>query len=1368
MSINPYFERYRPSSTNNLSTLEPINEKQQHYYEVLHNELRQNSQFIHEVNQLGLDPRNIRYQIKFKDDQARLCLFRHRHDPGILIQANAELDVILKKFNESPPLDPTPPEPPNPTPPEPPNPTPPEPPREIQPASTDPIYRVQERRPPPPPSAEVSQIGSHDSRLFTIRERARVSDSGSQAAVNSCPGPSPFIFPLPSTPEARARAGRRMPIIPAQYAGGLPLPPPPVPAQGGIPHANARMRHKIAAKDKRIPALKRPIPRLRPAIASALQHPAQREVLPPAPADLGVIQDRIDAIDRNFASAMREVDENQRRMATQLDDSLRRMAAGLDGQTRRFTESLQEQGAGMRRQIQDFRDALAAQNAEIAKLRQMPAQILDDFRKDLRHQTQTIQEQLDAFDKQIRQGQVNVGRELQALRETLATLQAASVTHDEISRIAAQLRTLEEQIARLRLDHDQSAELRAAQSQIETLRRDLDEKARQLEHQAQQHAGQLSSLEHDRKRLEANLASAEAKMAELKGSHQTELDTLNQRQRIALAEIEERLARSGVDLKEHLKQLEETRGRYSVLSKENERLGDENRRQTRVIEDLTAAKGRVEEEFEKTRKELQERLSKQAQQQQEQIDSKQRELDQTHRSLDQVRKENAEIGIELATAKERVRNLQAQLDTGTADNTLLQRQLRESRDEVARLTSVEKMLHGEQAKISELHQQIASQQTELGALRAKLEQANQAREELFGQRQKQQDQLSAAQRALDETKHHLEEIRGENAGIKIKLATAEERVRSLQAQLDTGAAGNTSLQRQLQEAKEEVARLKPVEKRLQEEEAKVLDLRQQVALQLKQLDEHHEKLEQAAKTQEQLAAQIQQQTDQIAARQSELDQASDRAREVEAQRVQIQALRDQIQRVDGIASKKTGDHAIVEDLNRELGTQLEEARRKLAENLRSISGLEQDLVTLESQHQIDTETHQREIDALTQQLSQARQENKRLQEELGGLEKLRKEFEELKKTHLELNQRLEKEQKIRATLEEKNKELTSSLESYHSKLILAEKTLEQMQLERADLMQANRFLSERSRLAAEEIDKNRRLISYLETQNQRLGEEIKQLRSLIESLQAESVIKKAAPSSQSAPAVESAADVEQEVQDPNPPMLPIAQLPENVIRCVPYLKALRTRLPPAERRKLKDIWKREDTFLNFPTESWELRYQQQIQKFVKLHKANPQTAQRQIRSDKFPFIAAFMNGIQHALARAKENPFADPLQNEEYKSLIIACYLHCALTTREYVTQASIKAYDERARDLIMSFEYDQGSGKYRLVETAAIEKESQQTANYREFILEFIKIHALKRALQITPKFINGWLKAIDEFYTTNLNQMKHVSQEMSKSIPK
>ena len=1086
-SNSSYFERYRPSAYNSISTREAIKDEENQQLVKLDTELRANPQFQQEARNNKLDPSTVHYEIK-RNSAGRLeiCLLRNLRDPGIWFQADSGLIKTLSKFCDHPNNQPSPSD--KSKTPSAPLKSSPIPASEIGTSSTTSSNSGSSPQPEPKkvrpfqetPVVELPLPGSagNSGGCYPV-------SSYSHSQLPPPPPPVPSVLPpLPPLPPP-------VPLLPPPPPPFLPPPPPPpfLPPPPPLPLApppglpvppvapalrprslRVRLLRPLHGRDGRGSTLRR---RIRAPIA----HNAPGCV-PTQPLGTAATDERIRALEQTLIEARRGIQGTQRILEEHVVQSLQAFGDQLNDQARRFGSDLSHRNEAIREQTQELRSALIAKEREIELLQQMPQRIADSFRRELDSRFATLQNQLEGLDRQNQQRYNEVKTALEALNAGLAALQRTSVTHDELKLIQQQIDAVLSQLKTLRNPAEELQQIQA------TLLKPLNDQTRQIADLEKRNRDQLDSVREELREQDKRLhMRLEADSKETRPHLETERRSLESLEK-GLADLH-RISDANVE------QL--TREVHSFQT-QFEALGNPPQEFQKIRDNLTTLTSHLTQQYAQQLEQwperirelidpLKEQLSRYAeemQRRQEAVKRLREEFDrhieelhqQTHEDLDRISKRLQEMGEQLArlrtfedqsseleTTRAEILRLRASLSKASDESQSQLEQLNRERAQLLeKLRAAEQQQQAMQIQIESFTVLQQKSEKELEDSKRRLDENVQVllrtNEELEKLRVKagSLENLKAEFQKLLEEKNRLAALQQENAQriegleksknrIEKEFGSAqreiEERSRreqeELQRQLAEGRSQSDALRAEHEKASQELGRLKDenphLQQRLREAEEQALRLQSQVAAVTENNQDLNTRLEKALGEVARLQA-VDQTLVQERARVSGLEQR------IVSQKEEIERLQRQ---ADLAAKEQQRAQKSVEELNANLRSQLLRAQKDLktnqllsAEQNREIHDLQTSISSLTATHGTDLQELQRLQSAFTmseEKLSQAQLENRDLLQKISALEDLQRKFDQLTRTNDDLNIKLLEEQQAREVLATKNSDVDAQLVS---------------------------------------------------------------------------------------------------------------------------------------------------------------------------------------------------------------------------------------------------------------------------------------------------------------------------------------------------
>ena len=1101
-SNSSYFERYRPSAYNSISTREAIKDEENQQLVKLDAELRANLQFQQEARNNKLDPSTVNYEIK-RNSAGRLeiCLLRNLRDPGIWFQADSGLIRTLSKFCDHPNNQPSPSD--KSKTPSAPSKSSPIPASEIGTSSITSSNSGSSPQPDPKevrPSQEIPVIelplpGSdgNSGGYYPISSYFHSQLPPPPPPVPSVLPPLPPLAPLPPPPLAP-------PVLPPLLPLAPPPPPPLAPPPPPPPLAPPPPPPPLAPPPPPPPLAPPPPPPPPPALP-----------VPPAAPAVGPGGLRVKLL-RPFHGRNRNQGTQRRILEENVVQLLRAFGEQLHDQDRRFSRGLSDQSEEIHRQTQEFRSALAPKEREMELLQQMPQQMAESFHRELESQLTRLQTHLECLDKQNFQECAAIKEKLASLNASLAALQRTSVTHDELKLIQQQIGAVQSQLITLK---NPAEELRQIQA---TFEKALSEQTKHIAELDKQNRIQFDSvreeLRQQDKRLHARLETDSEKTQRNQETERRSFENLEK----GLAELQ-RISDSTVE--RLTRTVHELQMRFEALGnppQEFQKIHDSLAKLTSLLEEQHAQQ--VEQWLQKIRElidplkdqlsryaEEMQRRQKAADQLREDFDHHMQELHkQTHEDLDQISKRLQAMDKQLA----RLRNCEDQsseLETTRAEILRLRSSLSEARDESRsrleqfdreRAQLLEKLRVAEQQQqamqiqidsFTVLQQKSEEEQEDskkrLDELVKTLHQANKELEELrdkagslenlkaeFQKLLEEKNRLAALQQEnaqriedLRRSKEHIEkEYRAADKEIKERSRLEQE---ELQRQLAEGRSQYATLRAEYEKASQELGRLKDenphLQQTLREAEERALRLQTQVAAVTENNQDLNRRLEKALGEVARLQA-VDQTLVQERARVLDLEQR------IVSQKEEIERLQRQ---ADLAAKEQQRAQKSVEELNANLRSQLLRAKEDLktnqllsAEQKREIYDLQTSISSVTATHGTDLQELQRLQSALTmseEKLSQAQLENRDLLQKISALEDLQRKFDQLTRTNDDLNRKILEEQQAREVLATKNSTVDAQLVSLREEFNTFKTNTEQ---QKAQMMETNKHLqTERDKLA---------------------------------------------------------------------------------------------------------------------------------------------------------------------------------------------------------------------------------------------------------------------------------------------------------------
>ncbi len=1403
-----HFKRYRTTPDNTISTQETIADEQNQYYNNIESELRLNTQFISEAKKIGLEAQSVNYEIRRNsNNQIGICLLRYPKDAGVWFQANKGLAEILKKFCEEPagPTHLTP----DPSTSEPSKPIPLAT-RKISALSTPIAVKDISEVSATPSSPEIPQHRPQSEAIAVKEIPTHINASNRRALANAFPLDAHYL------PQHELQAG-------ANLGGAPPIPPHlPVPPPFGFPLRHVVPPGRVAHPQHRKAAVAIRAIKKKPRVAFQREQPRATP-----PGEIRAVHDHIDQISHRFSEEIerlgralvardKDIDRLQqmpRQILEEVRHDLSDQARAWQAQLERCTIPLREEFEQRLRALSNLStqntDAITGQlraldaklaqlgdsSGQIREVRGRIAELSDKFQK-----AEGLEERHAAQLQTLQKEREELLAALNAKKDELAAAQGAHIL--ETSRLRGDLRASEEHLAsRTEELQNERAGLARLQDKIRGLE-ELEPRLRALSDEKLR----LEVLNHNNEERIVQLDESNKRVSEEFRNHQARLEeTYRKSQALLQGEIDKRQQR----LESLEPELAHTKAELLRLQTENPDLVDALRaaeaKALQLQEQLTAASGNskdLEGRLDELRKEVA-RLKE--------VDRQLRDEQHKTAALEESRsaqQQNHES--ELARTKDELSLLQEQLTDALRKKKELEGKLDESQQEVARLKEVDRQFRNEQVKAAALQERLSLQQADLESLHGELRAERSVKNDLASQ-------LALAKQTLDANaqKHETQEdrIRALEDQLKAQQETHSqeaERTRStLSALQDTQRASEDENVR-LRQKVEELNDLQRRFTQLSEENAKLIQSLAIEAMAKKELEAANlRNAYDLAALREQFNQYKDTATAKISKIESERDSFSSLNRELreELQRAN-QALMKEKERVAQLEQEILQLRSRVAKLEQQHKTDqttISEMKRRQQELFDTASRIEKEskAFNLETQLQENSQREKLEsqnnallqrIALLESDLVQAHQRYDSLQLKESGTQN---ELRDLQRTIEELQKELERKNLMIADFEGQNRDLNLAQVADKARIEELEKALQaDGEKARASLKDAYARYEHLKSIAVDlgkQLRDLRQAIidrdSELKTWQLRIREDVENLQRPKEHFD---------PMTQPA---EKEPDLLPPVEAAN---LPPVVLQGDAAPYVYYLKALQSSLSETSQKTLMTVWSREYKLLNMKStmqraeekqkkqrttskqkkqkaieeETEKSRYISMIDGFVNRYYQTNSPA-RVISSEEFPLITMFMDELGIKLQELTTTPLTPPQgmefmseeekrrMTEEKKSLTIASFWHCALTTEDTRKQTIIHSLKTRTRSLIRSFTYSTENHNFRINQTQQVQEEHKKAVNCRPFIIEFIKIKNLLEYLKVRGLVLNGYAKRADDFITNNFAQIGKILTEMNEEHP-
>lgn len=674
---------------------------------------------------------------------------------------------------------------------------------------------------------------------------------------------------------------------------------------------------------------------------------------------------------------------------------------------------------------------------------------------------------------------------------------------------------------------------------------------------------------------------------------------------------------------------------------------------------------------------------------------------------------------------------------------------------------------------------------------ADLEEFSRRNQEKLDQQQQQYTQL---QTEHEQAKQALIRLQKENPDLQHQLEIAHENISRIEKELEASTGTNASLRDQLQQAQQDVAQLQAVDHALAEEKNKVSGLDQQLADQKQAIETLNNQLRQSEQT---------------------LQEQAQTRDTLDEQLAQAQAnLKDNVQLIEEKSHENSNLSARIHELENRQGSDSQE-----------LTHLRQDL-EVNGQNLLSAQT---ENGQLHQQVEALQYQHERLQErhkksalqisELGNVNgQLLKEREELTAAHEQAKAKLLEAEKRVDQLGREAAQLRSQVPQLKQKLAANEAKISEITSQRERLQEdAATLISElkQKKAAQETLAQN---LQSTQKRNAELQQQLEadQLKAKDDLIQAQTQFDELLSQTDQKHQIE-LAELQQKmdeltvevdargrmIQELSPPPnqdidtqteeisplpaeaaatvslpeeAPIVLVPQDIKQYVRYLKSLGSSVEEGSQPLLKKLCGRDYNLLTNLESPEFAHYKNEIDHSVKGYLSLKRTPRilTAINAGEFPMIAAFVAGLRTQLNKLAANPISLPKMNEEacdkmnyeYKCLIIACFLHCALTLPTIKNTDLYQTFNHRALSLIKSFKYDEKTQTF--IQNKKIDSEKYQTANGRPFMQDLLiiqkAINARRHELLTDESYgkKEWWIKTMDDFLTSNLSAIGEILKQM------